>query len=227
MKFFRLFLLIPVLALAACVPIPPDAVPPVQPTASPSAGAAVQDPLVDTHWQLSSFGPEAAPTPVLPDATITLNFGADGQAGGNGGCNSYGGAYHLQDGTLTFGQLTSTLRACLDDKITQQETRYLQALGTSGQYSVAGDRLIIWYDNRQGQLNFVAAPSATPTVPAATPSPVTPTPTGSASAPAESTTLPVPPLTLTPAEPPERVSFARARRQAIRRSPASCRAARA
>ncbi len=63
MKTIGLLLLIPALALAlaACVSMPVNAQPGAQPTAGSGTEAGAQVGLVDTRWQLISFGPVGAP----------------------------------------------------------------------------------------------------------------------------------------------------------------------
>lgn len=118
------------------------------------------NPLANTQWQLESFGPVGAETPVVEGSTVTLEFDATGQAGGSGGCNSYGTEYQVQNGTLVFGEIVSTLMACADENIGEQEQQYYQALETAGEFEVSGDRLTIYYNDGQGVLNFVSADAA-------------------------------------------------------------------
>jgi putative lipoprotein len=131
-------------SLGGAVNTPP---PPITPT-----GRA--DSLANTSWRLVSFGPAGSEAAVLAGTTITLTFEADGRAGGSGGCNEYGSTVHVEGETLSFGEITSTLRACLDNQATEQESRYLAALKSARTFEVAGDQLTIWYDNGQGVLSF-------------------------------------------------------------------------
>lgn len=85
---------------------------------------------------------------------MTLEFGEDGQVGGSGGCNSYGGKYRAEGETLTFGEIESTLMACADGQVTTQESRFLQALGNAGTFLRTENRLSIFFDNNQSVLNF-------------------------------------------------------------------------
>jgi heat shock protein HslJ len=116
-------------------------------------GAA--DPLAGTQWNLETFGPAGAETPLVSGSTITLEFGEDDQAGGSGGCNTYGGEYQVQDGALSLGEIISTEKACLEEGVMEQEQRYYEALQTAAGFELAGDRLTITYDAGQGRLNFV------------------------------------------------------------------------
>jgi heat shock protein HslJ len=98
---------------------------------------------VNTQWRLVAFGSAGAETPALPQPPVTLQFGADGRFGGNSGCNLYGGSYQVQGTSLALSDIASTLRACLDDRITQQEGHYLGALRLVRQYSLVGTRLTL------------------------------------------------------------------------------------
>ncbi len=107
----------------------------------------------------------------MEGATITLKFEAENQFGGSGGCNSYSGQYQVEDGALLFSQIVSTLMACADERVTQQEQRYFQALEAAGQFELTADRLTIQYDGGRGVLNFVraAAPADESAAPQPTP----------------------------------------------------------
>lgn len=141
-------ILVALLALSGCtITLPP----PGTPIATPSNAS---DPLANTSWQLTSFGATDAETPVVADSTVTLAFSADGQAGGNAGCNTYGGSYQVQGDSLSFGELTRTLVACADEAIMQQEEQYMQALQSASRFDMTADHLTIWYDEGGSQLNF-------------------------------------------------------------------------
>jgi pimeloyl-ACP methyl ester carboxylesterase/heat shock protein HslJ len=175
--------------------IPLELVPEITEAIMAAVQGTIQPPTATTNdltgssWQLVSFGPVGATNPVIGNVTITLEFGEDGQAGGSGGCNSYGGAYTVQNDSLQFGEITSTLMACADQAVTEQEQQYLEALRTAGRFTIEGDTLKIAYQNDGGELNFARSSGATSEPPAATmtDSPVTALPS--------------------PSEPPERIEF--------------------
>src|SRR5918992_86175 len=98
-------LLLPAIALmvATCYPPAARSMPDAAPSQSSSAGRR----LADTQWRLPSFRAPGGESPVLEGTTITLKFGADGRAGGSGGCNSYGGEYREQGENLSFSQIIS------------------------------------------------------------------------------------------------------------------------
>lgn len=123
--------------------------------------AGTQTGLENTQWNLVSFGTSGAEESLVEGSSITLLFGG-GQAGGFGGCNTYGGIYQVDKNIITFGELVRTEVACADEKVTEQEQRYFQALQSAMQFEVDGDQLKITYDGGNGVLVFDAASPATP-----------------------------------------------------------------
>lgn len=111
--------------------------------------------LVDSSWQLTTYGAPDAQITVIGTTPITLVFGNAGQVSGEGGCNAYSGTYQVADNSLAFSEVISTLRACVDADVTDQEQEYLQALQSTGRFERTGEGLAIWYDNETGVLNFV------------------------------------------------------------------------
>lgn len=60
--------------------------------------------------------------PVAGSRPVTITFGEDGRVSGFGGCNSFGGSFKELNGKLTFGDLVSTMMACLDLEAGAQES---------------------------------------------------------------------------------------------------------
>jgi heat shock protein HslJ len=137
---------------------------PAGPPATGTPGAAEEAPvtgesgatLEKSKWRLTFLGAPDAETPVVENSTITLEFSADGKAGGTAGCNTYGGSYEVQGDQLLLGEMVSTLMACVDQAVMDQELAYLRALQSAGRFVVDGDTLRIWYDDEQNVLNFTA-----------------------------------------------------------------------
>jgi len=125
-------------------------------TASKAGGEGLP---VPSQWSLVSFGEGETETPVIEGSTLTLEFGEEGQAGGSGGCNSYGAKYEVKGNTLTIQEITSTLMACADEPVMQQELQYLGALEAATSFEMAGDTLTILYNDGKGRLNFVKGTS--------------------------------------------------------------------
>lgn len=109
-------------------------------------------PLAGTAWELRSLNFE---TPVLPETTVTLQFGFDDRAFGSGGCNSFSSGYTTSEDSINFGMLISTLMACSDD-IMAQEMAYFAALEAATSFMLADDQLFITYGDGD-QLRFARA----------------------------------------------------------------------
>jgi heat shock protein HslJ len=107
-----------------------------------------QDPLAGTSWELINEVPaDVEATPEVDDTTqpITLMFDAAGQAGGNGGCNSYSTTYALKDTSITFSAVASTKMACEAGDIMQREQNFFNALAGATQYGLTDEHLYIRY----------------------------------------------------------------------------------
>lgn len=140
-------LIILVAALLAAIVLAACAAPATtQPVTQPEAltGQAQPNPpaeqpgLSGTRWILTDLN-GAAP---IADHVPTLEFGANGQVSGNSSCNQYVGSSTIDGTTLNFGQLGSTMMGC-EEPVIQQETSFLQTLGTAAIFAVAGDTLTI------------------------------------------------------------------------------------
>ena len=99
--------------------------------------------LTDTSWSLVSYGSASDPTPTVPNHETTLTFGADRQVSGNLGCNSFGGSYELKGDQITFGPIMSTLMACLDNGIMEQESAAFNVLRETVTASLEGSTLTL------------------------------------------------------------------------------------
>lgn len=107
-------------------------------------------------WQLQTYGNVNSPTAASGDARITFN--EDGTISGNMGCNSFGGEYRIRGTQVDISGLMSTLMACVDDNVMRQESSVLAGLGDAGEFSLEGNRLVIYYDNKKQALTFQRAP---------------------------------------------------------------------
>jgi heat shock protein HslJ len=111
--------------------------------------------MQDVPWTLTAIHPAGQAVQPINGASIILQFGADGQAGGTSTCNSYGGPYQAgANQALTLGPLISTKRACVDQSLMALESTYFQALGGATAYDLTGDRLRLFYDHGQSVLEF-------------------------------------------------------------------------
>jgi heat shock protein HslJ len=100
-------------------------------------GAAAANPL-EGEWNVTGYntGTQAVTSP-MAGTTLTATFTADGQVGGNAGCNSFSGTYKLDGTALTVGPLATTMKAC-EQKTMDQEAAFLAALQSSTTVETSG-----------------------------------------------------------------------------------------
>lgn len=152
-------------ALVQTITLPGNVVePPVdaQPTLTAPEGPAPTEDMSGQNpslgglagtWRLVQYGDPNAPTPVVEGSEITVTFATDGLSG-NGGCNTYGGAFVYEGNTVTISGIVSTLRACVDEAVTAQESAYFTALGSVTGFQVGDATLQLFYS--EGVLVFQA-----------------------------------------------------------------------
>jgi heat shock protein HslJ len=179
-KWAGLALILAALVFSACSPqgasLPGNS--PGQPTTISTPEATREDPgaaapatpapgsLINTRWVLISYGKPGSETTVQAGSTLTLEFGEAGQIGGSGGCNTYGSTYAIKGSAIKFGPVNATQKACADNNLMLQEQQYFQALTQAATFNVTGDRMLIFYNNSQGVLNFVQSKTQTLVLPA-------------------------------------------------------------
>jgi heat shock protein HslJ len=97
--------------------------------------------LEDNPWLVTAIANEDGElAPVIEGTTPDIHFG-EGQANGDASCNRFFGGYEATaDGELQFGELATTMMACLE-AVMEQEQAFLEALDAVDSYSIAGDVL--------------------------------------------------------------------------------------
>jgi heat shock protein HslJ len=114
------------------------------------------NPLADTKWMLTSFGVGGVGNPLIERSAITLKFGSESRASGSGGCNTFGADYNVNGNKISFGRVISTRRACVDQRLNQQEQRYLGALESAETFRLDGNSLVIFHDDGRNRLLFMS-----------------------------------------------------------------------
>ena len=99
---------------------------------SPSGGGS----LVGTAWVLTEIRGE----PVLGSEEITLVVD-ESTAGGNSGCNYYGGTPQITVGTFRLDEIVATARACEDTRLMDQESDYLAILAQTSAWEIDDETL--------------------------------------------------------------------------------------
>ncbi|MGA7732113.1 MAG: META domain-containing protein [Chloroflexia bacterium] len=113
--------------------------------------------IAGAGWRLAEL--QRAPGDVrdTSDVTITLNFDGQGEASGQSTCNGYSTTYQQgPDNTLTFGNILSTKRACMELDL---EIEYYNALQGVSTYNLDNATLKLFYNNGNGVLTFESAPA--------------------------------------------------------------------
>jgi heat shock protein HslJ len=118
--------------------------------------AAAANPL-EGSWDVTGYnnGKQAVVSPVT-GSTLTAVFTAD-QVSGSAGCNTYSGPYTLSGTTLKIGPLASTMRACADQAVNDQEHQFLTALQNSTTYSQSGNILTLKAAGGENQVTLIPA----------------------------------------------------------------------
>lgn len=118
-------------------------------------------PMPGTEWVLKFWwsADDEQWYPVLPTSVTAITFGADGEASGSGGCNSYTVSYegdlqiekvmeatatYAELPTLTFGPVASQKAACAEPQgIMDQEQGFYSTLGAAAYYFKIGGMLML------------------------------------------------------------------------------------
>lgn len=104
--------------------------------ATDATDAAVE--LSGTSWDVATLDADAVASP--GSSWITFD---DGTANGSGGCNTFSGDYTQDGDQLTIGPLATTLVACLDPAVSEQEGTFLAALDATRSFEMADGRLVL------------------------------------------------------------------------------------
>lgn len=94
------------------------------------------DDLIDRHWTLV----ELSGFPVSASKAYLVFGPEDTRVSGNSGCNDFSGNYRVKDDQLTFSNLVSTQKMCIDMDV---EKRLTEAFQSTGSYAIHGDTLIL------------------------------------------------------------------------------------
>jgi heat shock protein HslJ len=109
-----------------------------------SCAPAPSTQLVGTTWVLASLDGNTMVGEALGGQPVTLGFTNSTEAGGSGGCNSFGAKYEAgSDGSISFSQIISTLMACTQQGVDDVETAYLDGLNSSEHFEIVGPTLTI------------------------------------------------------------------------------------
>lgn len=103
--------------------------------------AMTADPLFDNQWKLIELMGKSVPSAVAPLQDITLMFTKEGnRVSGYSGCNNYNGGFSTPaPSRLSFAQMVSTMKACMNNM--DVEAEYLKMLQSVDNYAINGNIL--------------------------------------------------------------------------------------
>lgn len=98
--------------------------------------------LTSMKWMLRSI--DGKPIRLNKHAPF-LNFDAEKKsAGGNSGCNLFGGNYEVEGSSIKFSQMISTMRACEFENRMTIERDFLEGLQNADRYEIKNGKLLIY-----------------------------------------------------------------------------------
>ena len=104
-----------------------------------ACGSFGGDSLDGTSWKLIAIGNSS---PVV-GSTLTLAF-ENGQVSGHSGCNSFGGTYKISGDKLQFDQMMSTMMACVDQSLMEQESAFMKFLDDAQSFEIVDGQLHVY-----------------------------------------------------------------------------------
>lgn len=136
--FYSIVFVLPLLTLVSC-------------DASDSSDRAEE---LSGKWSLNALKLDGEKVDLGKTNKVWIDFKRD-QISGNGGCNSYGGTFTLDEDRLTFTELAWTEMASLDQAVMKLENQYLQAIGQVKKFTVNDKELILTDTDGKIEIAFV------------------------------------------------------------------------
>lgn len=107
--------------------------------------------LIAVAWRPTHLGD----MPLPDDTRMRLQFDADGQLSGNGGCNRFSGGFQLDGEKLTIGPVAATRMAC-PEPVQSFEFSYFESLQATEGVRLNADRLVLLDNGGQPLVRFVS-----------------------------------------------------------------------
>jgi heat shock protein HslJ len=98
--------------------------------------------IEDRKWMLETIGTRRTQVSVK-DAFVVFD-GQKRSAGGNSGCNVYGGSYSERNGSISITEIVSTMRACEEGDRMDVERSLLNGLRNANRYEIRDGRLYLY-----------------------------------------------------------------------------------
>jgi heat shock protein HslJ len=115
-------------------------------------GGAPRALLGTDEWNITQIGS----SPVMGSTAPTIAFLDDNAVAGSGSCNRFRGGFKLTGESLTIAQLATTMMAC-PDQVMQQEQAIISQLEATRSFDIRADGALILKDAEGGSLIAVKA----------------------------------------------------------------------
>jgi len=102
--------------------------------------------LENKKWMLESIG-NSKKRVAIKDAFVVFDP-SKSSAGGNSGCNVFGGSYTSANKALSITEIISTMRACIEDGRMDVEREFLNGLRSSNRHEVKNGRLFLYQNQK-------------------------------------------------------------------------------
>lgn len=103
-------------------------------------GGAPIDILTAPTWELSNINGHDVVRSDYAKAIPYVNFSTDNKVGGNGGCNTFGGSYNLnEEGGINLSQIFATKMFCEG----QGENEFMAALNKVNNSKIDSQKLVL------------------------------------------------------------------------------------
>ncbi|MCB9159973.1 MAG: META domain-containing protein [Caldilineaceae bacterium] len=144
------------LALAGCSPLTATPAPATEiaATAEAVADVAARVELVNTAWEVESFGGPDDTVPVLPGTHPSLTLMVERYAG-YGGCDWFLGVYGVDGSSIRLETPAMTEGGCTDAALIDQEGTFTSLLWNVTQYTMEGDKLLLYMAEDQLAMTLV------------------------------------------------------------------------
>jgi heat shock protein HslJ len=103
-------------------------------------------PFLSTGWVLSSLVTPDGEIDVPPASAPVIIFPEDGNMTGNGGCNQLSSEFTSGEGTISIGEIATTMMYCED--VMDVEAGFTAGLAQVTRYEITGDRRLVLSDEQ-------------------------------------------------------------------------------
>lgn len=127
-------------------------------SATENTTGVIQEKLLNTHWNLIELDGKYVNPDQSPNTLPFLEILEDGTVNADDGCNRLFGPVELgKDGSIHFGTLASSMRACPGQTL---ETPFRKALSTCDRFEINGGILSLMQGKKTILARFEAAPKS-------------------------------------------------------------------